>query len=315
VKLSLLLFALYLSSQLGIAHNFLNIKTNSEKQHTANNSINQIKPKRLILVSGSQALLYTGTLVGLNELWYKNYPRSKFHTFNDNEEWLQMDKVGHFTTAYYISRFGYESYNWCGIEHKKAIWLGGSLGFIYQGTIEMLDGFSSEWGFSWGDFAANTIGSLAFITQQLSWNDQRIVLKYSFRQSGYSYYRPNVLGSNLQENMLKDYNGQTYWLSANIYSFLNEESKFPKWLNIAIGYGANGMTGGNTNPVYIAANGNQIEFERYRQFYLSLDIDLSRIKTKSKLLTIILKSVGFIKIPAPALEFSRSKVKGNLLGF
>jgi hypothetical protein len=45
-------------------------------------------------------------------------------------------------------------------------------------------------------------------------------------------YRPNVLGSSLGTNA-KDYNGQTYWLSVNLHSFI----KAPKWLNLAIGYG------------------------------------------------------------------------------
>jgi hypothetical protein len=46
------------------------------------------------------------------------------------------------------------------------------------------------------------------------------------------------------EQMLKDYNGQTYWLSVNLHSFY-KGSKIPKWLNLAIGYGANGMLTGN----------------------------------------------------------------------
>jgi hypothetical protein len=115
--------------------------------------------------------------------------------------------------------------------------------------------------------------------------------------------------------MLKDYNGQTYWLSVNPYSFMSEESKFPKWLNVALGYGAGGMTGGEFNPPYINEDGKQIHFERYRQLYLSLDVDLTRIKTRSKFLKTIFYSVGFIKIPAPALEFSKQGVKGYWLGF
>ncbi|MCW3085505.1 MAG: hypothetical protein JWP12_2871 [Bacteroidetes bacterium] len=271
--------------------------------------------KRLAIVLSSEAVLYGGSLYGLNTLWYKDYPRSAFHFFNDNDEWLQMDKVGHMTTSYYIGRVGIGLMNWTGLKRKKAIWYGGMLGSLYQTTIEVLDGYSSQWGFSLGDFAANTAGSFLCVGQQLAWNEQRIVLKYSFQQSPYAKYRPNLLGSDLQENVLKDYNGQIYWLSVNLYSFMNKDSKFPKWLNIAAGYGANGMTGGSFNPPYIDENGNQIYFDRYRQFYLSLDVDLTRIKTKSRFLKSVFYAVGFIKIPAPALEFSKHGVKGNMLGF
>ncbi len=35
--------------------------------------------------------------------------------------------------------------------------------------------------------------------------------------------------------MLKDYNGQTYWLSFNVASFLPTNSGFPYWLNMSLG--------------------------------------------------------------------------------
>ncbi|MCX6296147.1 MAG: DUF2279 domain-containing protein [Bacteroidetes bacterium] len=267
------------------------------------------------MVLGTEAILYGGSIVGLNALWYKDYPRSSFHFFNDNEEWLQMDKAGHIITSYYIGRVGVGLLKWSGAARKKAIWYGGMLGSVYQSTIEILDGYSSEWGFSVGDFAANTIGSFLCVGQELAWDEQRIVLKYSFQQSEYSKYRPNILGKDLQENVLKDYNGQTYWLSVNPYSFMNKGSKFPKWLNFDFGYGANGMTGGNFNPSYFDSNGIQVYHERYRQYYLSLDVDLTHIKTKSAFLRTIFYSIGFIKIPSPAIEFSNGKVKGRLLGF
>lgn len=271
--------------------------------------------KRLTLVVGTETALYASSLYGLNELWYKDYPRSSFHLFDDSKEWLQMDKVGHTVTSYYIGRVGIGLMKWSGVERKKAIWYGGMLGSLYQSTIEVLDGYSTEWGFSVTDLAANTVGSLMVVGQELAWDEQRIVLKYSFQQSEFSKYRPNILGSNFQENILKDYNGQTYWLSVNPYSFMSKKSKFPKWLNIAIGYGAEGMTGGENNPITFDANGNQVFFERYRQFYLSLDVDLTRIKTRSKFLRTIFYSVGFIKFPAPALEFTKHGINANLLGF
>ena len=270
---------------------------------------------RFAIVASTEVVVCGGTLVGLSELWYKNFPRSSFHFFNDNSEWLQMDKMGHATTSYYIGRLGIGLMKWSGVERKKAIWYGGMLGFVYQGTIEVLDGYSSEWGFSVGDLAANTAGSLLVIGQALAWDEQRIVLKYSFQQSIYAKYRPNELGNKLQENILKDYNGQTYWLSLNLSSFMNKETKFPKWLNVAFGYGAEGMTGAKFNPPFIDENGYQIYFDRYRQFYFSLDADLTRIKTRSKFLKILFTTIGFIKFPAPAIEFNKNGVKGSWLGF
>ncbi len=271
--------------------------------------------KRFALVAGTEVAICSATMIGLSQIWYKDYPRSSFHTFYDNGEWLQMDKAGHSTTSYYIGRLGIGLMKWSGVGRKKGIWYGGMLGFVYQSTIEVLDGYSSEWGFSFGDVVANAAGSLLVIGEELAWNEQRIVLKCSFQQSKYAKYRPNVLGKNLQENLFKDYNGQTYWLSVNLSSFMNKETKFPKWLNVAAGYGAEGMTGGEENPIYIDEKGNQIKFERYRQFYLSLDVDLTRIKTKSRFLKTFFTTFGFIKFPFPAMEFNKYGVKGNAWGF
>lgn len=272
--------------------------------------------KRFATVIATEATLYTGTLVGLQRLWYNDYPQSSFHFFNDNTEWLQMDKVGHVMTSYSVGRVGIGLMKWSGVEPKKAIWYGGMLGSVFLTTVEMLDAYSSEWGFSVADLTANTAGSLLVIGQELLWDEQRIVLKYSFQQSRYSKYRPNMLGNNLQENLLKDYNGQTYWLSLNMSSFMKKETKFPKWLNVAVGYGADGMIGANSNPMIVDITGQEvISFQRYRQFYLSLDIDLTRIPTKSKFLKTVFNTIGFIKFPAPAIEFNKYAVKGNWLGF
>lgn len=272
--------------------------------------------KRVSAVIFTETALAVTTVSILNEQWYKNYPRSAFHLFNDNDEWLQMDKAGHLTTSYFIGRTGINLLKWSGVERRKAAWFGGMLGSAYLGAIEVLDGFSTQWGFSYGDIAANTLGSGIVTAQELIWSEQRISLKYSFRGSRYSQYRPSLLGWGLSERMLKDYNGQTYWMSVNIHSFLNEEARFPRWLNVAFGYGADGMTGGRVNPVNISGvNGDPVVFDRYRQYYFSLDVDLSKIRTRSHFLKALFETVGFVKFPAPALEVNKNGMRFNALGF
>jgi hypothetical protein len=290
--------------------NHLNAQNNS---FFSNDS--SLNKTRLTGVIASKSVLYAGSIIALNELWYKDYPRSSFHFFNDNKEWLQMDKFGHGVASYNISLYSYHLLKWSGVKSNTAAWYSGAVSFAYLGTIELLDGFSTTWGFSWGDVAANTLGSASFVTQELFWNKQRLKLKFSALPSEYAKYRPQVLGSNFSQQLLKDYNAQTYWLSANISSFLNEGNAFPKWLNIAFGYGANGMIGAFNNPISIDEYGNIIQFERYRQYYLSLDIDLSRIQTKNAFLKTLFNSFGFVKFPLPALEINKYGLKGHWIGF
>ncbi len=270
-------------------------------------SINLLKKRqKKVIIYGlaGTTLIHTG----LYQLWYKDYPSSKFHFINDNKEWNQMDKFGHGFSAYYLSVVGTEAAKWSGMSRKKAIWLGGAFGMIFQHPIEVFDGFSSGWGASLGDITANTLGSGLCISQNLLWDEQRIGLKYSFTQSVYAPIRPNVLGKDMSQQFLKDYNGQTYWLSCNVSSFIkNKESKFPKWLNLSLGYGSNGMIGGFKNEWKDNKTGliyQRFDIPRYRQFYFSPDVDLNRIKTKHKSLKLVFKLLNCIKFPLPSIEYN-----------
>lgn len=267
-----------------------------------------IKKRNTLIIA--ESTLATITLMSLNQLWYADYPRSSFHFTNDNNDWKQMDKMGHIMTSYYMGRVGMNLMDWAGVRKKDQLIYGATLGFAFLTAVETLDGFSKNWGASWGDIIANATGTGLLVGQELLWNEQRITLKYSFHQTKYAPIRPKTLGSNFIEQSLKDYNGQTYWLSANIWSFA-KETNFPKWLNIALGYGADGMLFGNTDTVI-----NAPLHSPYRQFYLSLDVDLTQIKTSSKFLQSIFSVVNFIKIPAPALEFTnKGDVKFHFLHF
>lgn len=252
---------------------------------------------------------YAGSMLGVNEVWYRDFPREKFHFFNDNSEWLQADKASHIVSSYYLGKLGMDVLKWSGVSGKKSLWYGGTLGLVFLTTVEIFDGHSVGWGASWGDAAANLGGTAFLFGQEYLWSEQKILLKYSFTPTRYAPYRPELLGSNWQEQMLKDYNGMTFWVSANVASFLNKETKFPKWLNAAFGYGADGMIGGHENPAYDNSGNPYPYFNRQRQFYFSFDIDLTRIKTGSKLLNTFFNAFGFIKFPAPALELSGKKIK------
>jgi hypothetical protein len=255
------------------------------------------KRRNILLISEASA--YTIALVGLNQLWYAAYDKSDFHFINDNGEWLQMDKMGHMTASYYTGVAGIKAYQWAGFSRKDAIWYGGMTGSFFLTIIEILDGHSDKWGASSGDLIANTSGSLLAISQALKWNEQKIQLKYSYSPSKWA--EGNLqLGGNHLERALKDYNGQTYWLSFNMKSLLNiEQEEFPNWLNLAVGYSGDNMT----NPYH-----EEGDDERKRQYLLSLDVDLTKINTKNKTLNSVLHTFGFLKFPAPAIQYTNGNI-------
>jgi uncharacterized protein YfiM (DUF2279 family) len=115
--------------------------------------------KKVKLVTAINIAGYGGAMIGLYSAWYKDYPQSGFHFFNDNAEWLQVDKAGHAYSAYVESKASMELWRWAGLPRKQRIWIGGLSGAAYQTVIEVLDAFSADWGWSWGDFTANCLGS------------------------------------------------------------------------------------------------------------------------------------------------------------
>jgi hypothetical protein len=258
------------------------------------------------VVFGGNGIAYTAAMTGLYQLWYKDHDLTKFHFFNDNKQWNQMDKAGHIYSCYYEGVVGISMMKWAGYSHKTASILGGSYGFIVQAGVEIFDGFSEAWGASAGDLLANGIGSGLAIGQSLLWDEQRIWMKYSFAPSGLAAIRPSLLGKNRIEQLFKDYNAQSYWLSVNVHSFF-KESKWPAWLNLSFGYGIDGFVGGDDNLFENpdgSLNMEYAELPRIRQFYISPDIDLCRIKTNNKALRIALMILNCIKVPLPALEYN-----------
>lgn len=254
--------------------------------------------KRVTILATGFVVGYATSLYFLNKAWYSQDSWSSFHFHDDLLYWNQMDKAGHFYTAFHQSRAGVDALRWAGVSEKKAIWYGGILGIVLQTPIEIFDGFSSEYGASVSDFAANTVGSAGLIAQELAWGEIRIMPKFSFRSTHYGPQRLEMFGSSLAEQILQDYNGQTYWLSVDIASFMNSESRFPKWLNIAVGYGAGGMIYGNPEKNRLAG------YQSYRQFYISPDIDLRYLPVKNKFLKAAIYLVNMYRIPMPALEYN-----------
>ncbi|MEQ8476637.1 DUF2279 domain-containing protein [Fulvivirga sp.] len=255
----------------------------------------RLKP---LIIGGS--IVYAGSLIALDQLWYSDYERESFHFFNDNKQWYQLDKLGHFYSSFHISKASYHGLKWAGLEETKSIFWGSMVSVLVMTPIEIFDGFSSEYGASSGDIIANSLGTALFFSQQSAWSEIRIHPKYSFNRTDYPKYRPEVLGSNFSEELIKDYNGQHQWLSFDLSKF---NDKLPKWLNIAIGYGGKGM-------VYANEKDNEENgFNPRRQYFIALDFDFNEYKTRSKIVNTALYFVNMIKLPAPTLEFSDSKFK------
>ncbi|MBB5283955.1 hypothetical protein HNQ92_002098 [Rhabdobacter roseus] len=254
-----------------------------------------------------QTVLYTGTLYGLSKSWYKN-PATRFSVADDAHEWKQLDKLGHLYTAYQISLLTAELYKLTGISKKQAIFYGALSGFFFMTPIEILDGFAPDYGFSPSDMVANVLGPTLFMGQYALWDEIRIHPKFSFHHTPLAAERPELLGSSWSERWLKDYNGQTYWFSASPRSFA-PGSKWPGWLCFSLGYGIHDMVAAEVGK------STELGFVPYRQYYLSLDVDFTKIKSRRKFVRTLGLLLNTLKVPAPALEVSKHGLRFRPLYF
>lgn len=272
---------------------------------------------RIGTVSGSIAGIYAVSNIWWSKAWYSQYDRGGFRFFNDAKEWNQMDKGGHVYNAYFLSRWGAGMYNWAGVKPNTSAWLGFAFANLWQLSIELQDGFSPKWGFSWTDIAANLSGSLLYIGQHYLWNDQRFTVKMSAFPVNYpEIYKDRateLYGTSISELVLKDYNAMTFWLSATPGSFIRKPtSKFPKWIAVSFGYGAKNMYGGFSNSwcgdggedLHDCDNIITADVTRARQYYLSMDIDWTKIPVKNNGVKFLFQILNIIKLPFPAVEFN-----------
>jgi hypothetical protein len=288
------------------------IGINVWSQSTLLSPSDSLNNKRSIGSSIGTGVIWSGSIIGLSTIWYKDFPKTSFHTFDDSREWLQMDKMGHVFTAYHLSDKVSKLYRWSGLNRKKSAIIGAAGGWGYQMSFELLDAQSAGWGFSWSDVGANTIGSGLFLSQELLWQEQYLKLKFSYSPSDFAQYRPSILGSTFSERLLKDYNGQTYWLTFSPGSIF-PKSKIPAWIAIAAGYSVNAKLVGS-NDFFQTADGLK-SFEAKREFVLSLDLDVTKLPIKKPWLKKVLSPFYVIKIPFPALVLRGTEFSGRLLYF
>ena len=279
-------------------------------------------PRRFWTSAGAVGATATGFGIGLWHAWYKDYDLGAFRTFDDRGEWLAMDKLGHTYTAYHYSRWAHHALRWSGNPEGRSLAIGVGVSVALQSTIEVMDGFSEQWGFSWADMGANLGGAGLFAAQQLAFGEQRVQVKFSSWRVPYPTdpilprdgegptssvvdRAREQFGTTPWQRFVKDYNGQTLWLSTNPWVLAGADEPRLPWLNLSFGYSAHNVLGAFGNgwrrgeEVYVPPVG----FARQREYLLSLDVDLERLPVRNRALRTVLLLANHFKIPAPALLF------------
>ena len=254
----------------------------------SSSSFSQVEKKdslnytNLYILSGTTAAAFTYTYGIQNNMWWKGR-KSDFH-FNWKEDWnasLGADKVGHLFFGYTVANIYDHAFQTVGYSKNKSVLYSGILAFTYQTFLEIRDGFSSEYGFSWGDFSANLIGSTFPILQQEYPTLQNFNFKISYRAS-------SRFKNNSHIYIMDDYESTFHWLSIDFDKLLpsSVDNIIPDFINVAIGHSVGGLS---TN-------------KEHHKFYIGLDWDLEALPGDSPILKFIKNTLNLYHLPAPTIQ-------------
>lgn len=259
------------------------------------NRYTEIKPLQASAVTA--VAIVTGIALHINQsaAWWDGKGRS-FYFYDGWDDVLFADKFGHFMGGYFISYLSREAFVYSGFNWDKSIFLGSLVGLLAQTYVEFKDGYAENTGFSTSDFAADVAGVAYFYLQHY----EPVLQNFSPK---WQYVPPEMIGvppKARTQTFLDNYNSTTAWISVHVRNLFwgEEESIWPKWLNIGFGYGVNGYYTPDISS----------------RFVIGLDYNFVELLPDGVPFWNWLKqSLNCIKFPAPAIEFSPNGTSFKLL--
>jgi uncharacterized protein YfiM (DUF2279 family) len=237
-------------------------------------------------LSAIGGITFGGLIYGhiLQSQVFWNDKKTSFH-FNWRDDWtyaLGSDKYGHFYFPYLVTNIYTQALEWSGIEKERSIIYSASFAFAYQTYVEIFDGITEDLGFSWGDFAANTLGAAYPYLQYKIKPLENFGFKISYEKS-------ERFKQGSHRHIIDDYESTYNWLSINVYNFLPDNIKnyYPSFINFAIGHSVknlNSTSGGN------------------HEIFIGLDWNLEALPGDFWLLKLLKKNLNYYHFPAPSIK-------------
>ncbi|MBC8144340.1 MAG: DUF2279 domain-containing protein [bacterium] len=209
---------------------------------------------RLALIGGVTVGGFIYGHVLQSDIWWKG-DRSDFH-FEWKHDWtyaLGADKLGHMWFPYATTHTYSHLFRWAGVDSTTAIWSAASLALAYQTYIEVRDGFSAVWGFSWGDCAANVVGAGLPVAQH--YLPALRLFDYEI-----SFYPSDRFRAGTHAAIIDDYESAHHWLSLHMANVIPDSWRgyYPEFIDVAIGHGVRELDdkGGGRHEIYLALDWN-----------------------------------------------------------
>jgi hypothetical protein len=242
-----------------------------------------INTSKLYLIGGVTAGVFVCGYAVQNNLWWKG-DKSKFH-FTWRQDWIYAlgeDKFGHFFFPYLVSNIYSQALEWAGFDKEKSLWYSSSFALAYETFVEIRDGFSKQWGFSWGDFTAAALGSAYPVFQ----NKIPVLKNFNFK---ISFYPSDRFKHGSNSVIFDDYESTYDWLSINVHKLLPENIRkfYPGFLNLAIGHSVeklDNMGGGN------------------HRFYIGFDWNLEDLPGGGWFWNLLKRNLNYYHLPSPVIQ-------------
>ena len=212
-------------------------------------------PLRNTLIIGGTAALVTA--FGMAKWWEAGFgggfDKVNEGWFGSDTQYGGADKLGHMFTSYAGMRLLMPIFEAAGNSRESSVRLAAWTALGIQTGIEIADGFSREWKFSWQDAAMNLAGvALGVVLETHPELDDVFDFRLAYSPSPGNSFDP-----------FGDYSGQKYLLVVKADGFEPlRRNRFLRYLEVAVGYGARGFDEGG---------------ERRRDIYLGLSLNLSRL--------------------------------------
>ncbi len=227
---------------------------------------------------------------------YKWWWQGNYHDFHYqwegflNNYSLGVDKIGHFYTSYLYFCAAREFFQWAHFDESTMLWCAIGIPLAHAISIELGDGFST-YQFSPDDLIANCLGiGYGYLQYKVPFF-QNFNVKWSYFPSG-------VVPLNNNWRLTDDYDGHMYWLSFKMHNLLPKSMNtyWPKFLNLAVGYGVKNYTTGK--PLK-------------RNFAVSLDYNITEIPITGGIYDLLKGVLDNFHFPAPGVQ----KIEGEKLQF
>ncbi len=193
-------------------------------------------PRKKKVVALNVASVSTTVLVGASS-W--DYYSSAFDLqdegwFDPDTKYGGADKLGHAYGAYALTSFYNKIYRRFGYSNEQAI-LGGALtSWSLMTLIELGDGFSKNYGFSWEDEVMNTLGvGMAYLRHRYP----PLKEMFDFRME---WFPSPAFRHGDQSDPFTDYSGQKYLIALKPDGLLKTDNSLIKAMEIHFGYYSRG---------------------------------------------------------------------------